>query len=197
MRRIFFDVTMYSNFTLLIIPVLFIFYLSSCGSSDTNPMNEMYKSGTATYSEDSTAIMKVIRLEHRAYFEKDYDAWQSTYVQENYLKYWGYWEGYDEKVRQYNSWVEVSEDKKKRFDGVITAYWDENAVGMNISDLNLQIRGDVAWVTFKQKSFDQSTGALLGEALETKIMEKIEGKWKIAYLNFLYLPLVIDKDASE
>jgi hypothetical protein len=133
--------------------------------------------------------MDLIKLEHRAYFEKDYDVWQSTYVQTDYLKYWGFWEGYDEKVRQYNSWLEVSTDKKNRFDGVITAYWDENKVGMDISDLNIQIRGDVAWVTFKQKTKDQVTGESLGEALETKILEKIEGNWKIAYLNFLYLPM--------
>ncbi len=196
MKSKLFDITTHFKFIHFIIPVFLLLYLSGCGSSDTHPLNEKY-SGAAKNSEDSTAIMNVIRLEHRAYFEKDYDAWQSTYVQEDYLKYWGFWEGYDEKVRQYNSWVEVSEDKKNRFDGVITAYWDENSVGMNISDLNIQIRGDVAWVTFTQKSFDQSTGSLLGEALETKIMEKIEGHWKIAYLNFLYLPLVNDKDASE
>ena len=184
------DVTPLDQLFHMFISLLLLFYFSSCGGTDLHNTNEKFKSGKANFSEDSTAIMKAIRLEHRAYFEKDYETWQSTYVQENYLKYWGYWEGYDEKVRQYNSWEEVSDDKKKRFDGVITAYWDENAVGMNISDLNIQIRGDVAWVTFKQKSFDQSTGALLGEALETKIMERIDGNWKIAYLNFLYLPLI-------
>ena len=133
--------------------------------------------------------MDLIKLEHRAYFEKDYDAWQNTYVQKEFLKYWGFWEGYDEKVRQYNSWEELAADKKNRFDGVITAYWDENKVGMNINDLNIQIRGDVAWVTFKQVTKDQDTGESLGEALETKILEKINGEWKIAYLNFLYLPV--------
>ncbi len=59
---------------------------------------------------------------------------------------------------------------------------------MDIRDLNVQIRGDVAWVTFKQISRDQKTGKFLGEALETKILEKENREWKIAYLNFLYLP---------
>jgi hypothetical protein len=159
-----------------------------CSTPEKNQTSTKLEPNSPEYIEESKKIMDLIKLEHRAYFEKDYDVWQSTYVQTDYLKYWGFWEGYDEKVRQYNSWQEVSEDKKKRFDGDITAYWDENKVGMNISDLNIQIRGDVAWVTFKQITKDQVTGESLGEALETKILEKIDGHWKIAYLNFLYLP---------
>jgi len=110
-------------------------------------------------------------------------------VQENYLKYWGFWEGYPEKVRQYNSWKMLDEDKRKRMAGEIKAYWDEDNPGMEMRDINLQIRGDVAWITFRSISKNQKTGAFLGESLETKILEKIDGVWKIAYLNFLYLPM--------
>ncbi len=166
-----------------------VFIILSCGQHEKNQTSTTLEANSPEYIEESRKIMDVIKLEHRAYFEKDYNAWQSTYVQADYLKYWGFWEGYDEKVRQYNSWQEVSADKKNRFDGEITAYWDENKVGMDISDLNIQIRGDVAWVTFKQKTKDQVTGESLGEALETKILERIDGQWKIAYLNFLYLPM--------
>ncbi len=60
---------------------------------------------------------------------------------------------------------------------------------MDISDFDIQIRGDVAWITFKQRSTDQETDEFLGESLETRILEKINGKWKIAYQNFLFLPM--------
>ncbi len=143
--------------------------------------------GTPEYEAESEKIMGTIHAEYKAYFIKDYEAWQSKFVHEDYLKFWGYWEGYPEKVRQYNNWEELDVDKRKRMAGEITAYWDENA-GMEIRDLNVQIRGEVAWVTFKQISRDQKTGEFLGEALETKILEKVDGEWKIAYLNFLYLP---------
>lgn len=72
--------------------------------------------------------------------------------------------------------------------GETVAYWDDNNVGMDIRDVNLHIYNEVAWITFKQISRDQQTGEYLGEALETKILEKEDGDWKIAYLNFLYLP---------
>ena len=154
-----------------------------------NGENDSAQKQTASnYENEKQAIMDVIHEEYKAYFIKDYEAWQSKFIHQDYLKYWGFWDGYPEKVRQYNSWNEVDTDKKKRMAGETKAYWDENQVGMDIRDLNVQIRGDVAWVTFKQVSTDQETGEFLGEALETKIMEKENGQWKIAYLNFLYLP---------
>jgi hypothetical protein len=58
--------------------------------------------------------MEVINEEYQAYFIKDYEAWSDKFVQEDYLKYWGYWEGYPEKIRQYSSWKELDTDKKKR-----------------------------------------------------------------------------------
>ncbi len=144
--------------------------------------------GTPEYEAESEKIMATINEEFKAYFIKDYDEWQKKYIHKEYFKYWGYWDGYPEKIRQYNSWEELDIDKKKRMAGATKAYWDGSNVGMDIRDLNVQIRGEVAWVTFKQISRDQKTGEYLGEALETKILEKENGEWKIAYLNFLYLP---------
>lgn len=140
-------------------------------------------------AKDSLEIMDVLWGEYKAYFEKDYQAWAAKFVHDDYVRYWGFWEGYPEQVRQYNGWKMLDEDKRKRMAGEIKAYWDQNNPGMEMSDINLQIRGNVAWITFRSVSKDTKTGAFLGESLETKILEKVNGEWKIAYLNFLYLPL--------
>jgi hypothetical protein len=170
--------------------------LGGCNSPGTNPEpTSNIEPGTPAYEAESEKIMNTINEEFKAYFVKDYEAWQSKFVHQDYFRYWGYWDGYPEKVRQYNSWEELDEGKQKRMAGEIKSYWDDNNVGMDIRDLNLQIRGDVAWVTFKQISRDQETGEFLGEALETKILEKENGEWKIVYLNFLYLPT--DKEDTE
>jgi hypothetical protein len=68
-------------------------------------------------------------------------------------------------------------------------YWNENEPVMEINDVNIQIRKDVAWVTFRQRTTDQETGDFLGEAWETRILEKINGQWKIAYHGWLYSPM--------
>lgn len=164
--------------------------LIACNTNTNKEKNTAPQPAPAhDFAKDSAEIMAVLKGEYKAYFEKDYAAWSSKFVQEDYLKYWGFWEGYPEKVRQYNSWKMLDEDKRKRMAGEIKAYWDEDNPGMEMRDINLQIRGDVAWITFRSISKDQKTGAFLGESLETKILEKIDGVWKIAYLNFLYLPM--------
>ena len=48
---------------------------------------------------------------------------------------------------------------------------------------------DVAWYTFEQESFDGKTKAVLSRSVETRMPEKHDGQWKIAYLGFHYLPL--------
>ncbi len=177
------------------IPILFVILITGFyGHSSENIKGKKSEYIASDDQEDSTKIMELINEEYKAYFIKDYEAWSDKFIHKDYLKYWGFWEGYPEKVRQYNSWEELATDKKKRMANEIKAYWDENQPGMDISDLNIQIRGDVAWVTFKQRTSDQETREFLGEALETKILEKINGKWKIAFLNFLYLPMEVSVD---
>ena len=185
--RIFRNQIFFVMYRYLFVWVVLTLMVSSCKESTSNK-NERAQDATQDYAKDSTAIIAVIKGEYRAYFEKDYAAWASKFVQKDYLRYWGFWEGYPEKVRQYNNWKELDEDKKKRMAGEIKAYWDESA-GMDMRNINLQIRGDVAWITFTSISKDQKTGAFLGESLETKILERVDGSWKIAYLNFLYLPM--------
>lgn len=173
-----------------IIFIAAILGIMGCNNPTANtPETTRLVPGTPEYEIESEKIMNTINEEFKAYFVKDYETWQSQFVQKDYFKYWGYWDGYPEKIRQYNTWEELDLDKQKRMAGETKTYWDGNNVGMDIRDLNLQIRGDVAWVTFKQISRDQKTGEFLGEALETKILEKEMDEWKIAYLNFLYLPM--------
>ena len=53
--------------------------------------------------------------------------------------------------------------------------------------LNFQIYADVAWVTFEQHAV--STGEpqfdMPGLSYETRILERHNGKWKVAYLGYL------------
>jgi hypothetical protein len=162
--------------------------LVACSVNDNNE-KATAPPAASERAKDSLEIMDVLWGEYKAYFEKDYQAWAAKFVHDDYVRYWGFWEGYPEQVRQYNGWKMLDEDKRKRMAGEIKAYWDQNNPGMEMSDINLQIRGNVAWITFRSVSKDTKTGAFLGESLETKILEKVNGEWKIAYLNFLYLPL--------
>jgi hypothetical protein len=54
-------------------------------------------------------------------------------------------------------------------------------------DWNFRIYGDVAWVTFEQHGV--STGEprvdMPGLSHETRILEKHDGRWRVAYLGYL------------
>jgi hypothetical protein len=163
--------------------IFMLMLLAGCsGNSDT-------ASSSTDYGSEAAQIMDVIKAEYRSYFEKNYEVWSGCMVQEDYYKQFGYWEGYPEKIRHYDSWTMLKEVKQERFDVDSAGYWNENEPVMEINDVNIQIRKDVAWVTFRQRTTDQETGDFLGEAWETRILEKINGQWKIAYHGWLYSPM--------
>ena len=61
------------------------------------------------------------------------------------------------------------------------------------SNENFRITKDMAWYTFEQDSYEKDTRKFLGKSLETRILEKENGEWKIAYLAFHYYPMPTEK----
>ncbi|MBI1932886.1 MAG: hypothetical protein HYS24_10160 [Ignavibacteriales bacterium] len=53
----------------------------------------------------------------------------------------------------------------------------------------MRISDEMAWYTFEEYSYEKDTRKLLGKALSTRILEKVNGKWKIAYLGFHFYPM--------
>ncbi len=91
----------------------------------------------------------------------------------------------------YDSWEDLLDKKKIKFEGEVDNTWKKST--KTIVDMDIQVRSNIAWVTYKQKNFDFKTKKLKSESLETRILEKIDGRWKIAYVNFLYIPQKKDK----
>ncbi len=142
----------------------------------------------STDSEEA-AILAVITEQTRAYFERDFDAWVNSHVQAEYYREYKYWDGWQEKVRTVNGWNTVLEAKKSRFDpSKPKNIW--NSAKYERSDINIRISasGDMAWVTYQQAARNPDTKELVGASYETRVMEKHDGQWKIAYLGYHYLP---------
>ncbi|HEX2532429.1 MAG TPA: hypothetical protein VHK69_01765 [Chitinophagaceae bacterium] len=132
------------------------------------------------------AIRSVIARETEAYYRQDFDAWRATYVDSPYFRSYGYWEGYPEKVRVYNGFDSLKRFKQEQFRQNKT-YWVGSTEER--SNENFRIYPNVAWYTFEQVSYEKDTRRVLGRSVETRILEKHRGQWKIAYLGFHYLPL--------
>lgn len=169
----------------LIIPLLGIcIFLSGC----TQPKSVK---SAVDFEKEKAAIQAVIAKETISYYQQDFEAWKSTYLQSPDFRKFCYWEGYAEKVISYTGFESLAEEKKKQFDANETLWKGSTEERTNE---NFRISADMAWYTFEQSSYEKDTRRFLGKSLETRILEKINGEWKIAYLGFIYYPEVQEKN---
>jgi hypothetical protein len=135
--------------------------------------------------KEKEAIRAVIALETEAYYKQDFETWKSTYLDDPAFRKFGYWEGFDEKVTYNIGFESLKNEKKKQFEANATIWAGSTEERLNE---NFRITRDMAWYTFEQLSFEKGTRKQVGRSLETRILEKHDGKWKIAYLGYHYFP---------
>ena len=137
------------------------------------------------FEKEKVAIQAVIAKETESYYKQDFEAWKETYLQSPAFRKFGYWEGYTEKVVSNIGFESLSAEKKMQFDANETLWKGSTEERLNE---NIRISRDMAWYTFEQNSYENDTRKFLGKSLETRILEKADGEWKIAYLGFHYYP---------
>lgn len=153
---------------------------------------ESLPTATVDYEKEKAAILQTIATETEAYFAQDYKRWRDTYLDTSYFRHYAYWEGYPEKVKFYNGFESLDTFKRKQFEEDRTLWKGSTEERANE---NFRIFPDVAWYTFEQTSYEKDTRKFLGKSLETRILEKHDGKWKIVYLAYHYLPMPTDSTA--
>ncbi|MBP6686670.1 MAG: hypothetical protein KA160_02330 [Lacibacter sp.] len=151
----------------------------------TNCNQQKQEGNTVDFEKEKAAIQAVIAKETESYYKQDFEAWKSTYLQSTAFRKFGYWEGYPEKVVSSIGFASLEAEKKKQFDKSETLWQGSTEERKNE---NFRISNDMAWYTFEQSSYEKDTRKLLGVSLETRILEKENGEWKIAYLGFHYYP---------
>ncbi len=140
---------------------------------------------TIDFEKEKAAIQAVIAKETESYYKQDFESWKSTYLQSPAFRKFGYWEGYPEKVVSNIGFKSLASEKKKQFDSNETLWQGSTEERKNE---NFRISNNMAWYTFEQYSYEKDTRKFLGKSLETRILEKENGEWKIAYLSFHYYP---------
>lgn len=161
-----------------IIPFLaFCIFLTSCNPPSAVP--------AVDFEKEKAAIRTIIAMETESYYKQDFEAWKNTYLQSPAFRKFGYWEGYPEKVVSNIGFESLAAEKKKQFEANETIWKGSTEERTNE---HFRITHDMAWYTFEQNSYEKDTRKFLGRSLETRILEKVNGDWKIAYLSFLYYP---------
>ncbi len=140
---------------------------------------------TVDFEKEKAAIQAVIAKETESYYKQNFEAWKSTYLQTAAFRKFGYWEGYTDKIVSNIGFESLATEKKKQFNNNETLW--QGSVEERTNE-NFRISPEMAWYTFEQNSYDIKTRKFLGKSLETRILEKENGVWKIAYLGFHYYP---------
>ncbi len=164
---------------------IFLFVLSSMFANCSQQPPVPVAAPTVDFEKEKAAIQAVIAKETESYYKQDFEAWKSTYLESPAFRKFGYWEGFPEKVTSNIGFESLKAEKKKQFDANETLWKGSTE---ERSNENFRIGQDMAWYTFEQNSYEKDTRKFLGKSLETRILEKENGAWKIAYLGYHYLP---------
>jgi len=139
--------------------VIVCFCILSCTTSD-NHIN---------IEEEKAEIIDVLNSETRAAFARNYEEWTTYWKHDDQLSK-TYINFSDSSYSESVGWPEISQFVKT----FIAEHPTTETPPAPLSDMTITVYGTGAWVYYEQ--YD----ALRGRKRETRLMEKVDGAWKIA-----------------
>lgn len=138
---------------------------------------------TNDLEKEKKAIFDVIEGESKAFWDKDFERYASYWVHEPYIRTMGWWKAGG--VTVVKGWEERGQRTQKHMEE--SPEPNPTATKVRRENINLRIYQDVAWLTFDQYGEDTGdpTMDMPGLSRETRILEKHNGQWKIAYVGWL------------
>lgn len=132
--------------------------------------NQNIEVGTLIDSEaEKKAILETLNNETKAAFERDYDAWKQKWVHDpNITK--TYIDFPENSFSESVGWNEISQFVKT----FIEEHPEPEPIPELLDKIDVRLYGNGAWVTYEQQD------SLRGRKRETRLMEKVNGEWKIA-----------------
>jgi hypothetical protein len=129
--------------------------------------------------KEKEAILALIAEETQAYHDKDYERFAACYVQdESNIRLLG---GENEEMSYIVGYEEVGSSFKELFENN-----PEPTVNREVKrNITIKVYRDCAWVVFEEEDFT-AEGESNGRGIGTNFLEKVDGKWKIAYLARLH-----------
>jgi hypothetical protein len=118
---------------------------------------------------EKAAILKTLNGETQAAFSRAYEKWKEHWVHEPYV------------TKTYMNFADTTMSETRGWDQVnafvrdyIAAHPEPASLPEPLRDIELRLYGSGAWVSYEQQ--DPS----IGLKREIRLMEKIDGRWKIA-----------------
>jgi hypothetical protein len=139
--------------------------------------------GEMALEKEKAAILEVIDRQSAAFWAKDFQRWADTWVNADYVRRLGWSE--PGGVSSVEGWEAIGARMQKNM--ADNPKPNLTPAKLVRDRLNFRIYRDVAWVTFEQRGVDTGEPRfdMPGLSYETRIFEKHDGKWKVAYLGYL------------
>lgn len=151
-----------------VIAILLLLYVSGCKESGTHD-GVVPAPVAPDFETEKKAILETLTNETMAAFARDYETWQSKWVHDSSIVK-TYMNFADSSFSESIGWQKTDDFVKQFFKDHPQA---EPAPEM-LSDINVRLYGTGAWVTFEQQD------SIRGRKREARLMEKVNGEWKIA-----------------
>ena len=139
------------------------------GCKEAQTQNDTAANLELDFESEKKAILETLRQETAAAFQRDYEGWKDKWVHDPTITKI-YVNFADSTFSESVGWEEIS--------GFVKTFIEEHPepepVPSMVEDIEVRLYGNGAWVTYEQQD------SLRGLKRETRLMEKVEGQWKIA-----------------
>ncbi|SEM07782.1 hypothetical protein SAMN04487910_4074 [Aquimarina amphilecti] len=171
-----------SNKTLSIFALTLLLIIISCKKIET-PTPTQTSEQTVNIEEEKKAILEALNSETKAAFERDYEGWKEKWLHDpNITK--TYINFADSTFSESVGWDKISLFVKT----FIEEHPEPEPIPKLLKEIDLRLYGKGAWVTYELKD------SIRGLKRETRLMEKINGSWKIAGMQTTIYGFETDKN---
>tara|TARA_R110002126_G_scaffold286177_2_gene437648 strand:- start:39 stop:599 length:561 start_codon:yes stop_codon:yes gene_type:complete len=153
---------------IMIFTLLTFLFTTSCEEVKKQGIEEIVKQ-QIDIEHEKEAILETLNNETKAAFQRDYEAWSEKWVHDSNITkiYIDFPEStFSESV----GWNEISQFVKAFIDD----HPEPEPIPKLLDKIDVRLYGEGAWVTYEQQD------SLRGRKRETRLMEKVNGEWKIA-----------------
>ena len=153
---------------LMILTSTVLFFTISCEEIKKQESEETVDQTTDT-TQEKEAILETLNNETRAAFQRNYESWKEKWVHdEDITKI--YIDFPENTFSESLGWNEISQFVKT----FIEEHPEPEPVPELLDEIDVRLYGNGAWVSYEQQD------SLRGLKRETRLMEKVDGEWKIA-----------------
>jgi len=144
------------------------FCVNSCQKSGVEKTKDT-SNQKAHFDLEKAAILKILNEETKAAFNRDYPTWKEKWVHEKYVTK-TYMDFRDTSLSETLGWDDINDFVKT----YIEEHPEPSPLPTLVKDIEVRLYGNGAWVNYEQEDPER------GRKRETRLMEKINGQWKIA-----------------